>query len=137
MNLRIIQNEEKYFDFIRILRTHKENTKGFFEQVEISSEQQYKYMEKHKNDYLICIDENETPVGWIGIVENDIRFCVDPLFKNNGIGKFMLLELIKIHPNGEAKVLLENQASNKLCQSIGFFAYKKDEKFIYYRLLKE
>ncbi len=135
MDLRLIENEEKYYDFIRILRTHQENTMGFLEQVEITSEQQFRYMEKYQKNYLICVNESVIPVGWIGIVDNDIRLCVDPQFKGNGIGTFMLSSFIKLYPNGEAKVLIGNKASNKLFQSNGFKIYKHDEKFIYYKFI--
>ena len=33
--MKLIKNEEQYYDFIRILRNHKDNAHGFIEQVEI------------------------------------------------------------------------------------------------------
>ena len=54
MELRLVKNEKKYYEFIRILRNHKDNVAGFLEQVQITSEQQSKYMEKYRNNYYIC-----------------------------------------------------------------------------------
>ena len=63
---------EKYWDFVRVLR----NTNiGFVEQVNITSEQQNKYMAKHSDNYKICL-VNNVPAGFIGIVDNDIRFAL-------------------------------------------------------------
>jgi hypothetical protein len=136
MELRIVNNEEKYYEFIRVLRTHEENTNGFLEQVQITPEQQRKYMDKYKNNYYICIDENETPLGWVGEVDDDIRLCTDHKYKGNGIGAFMLNEIHKLNPKAHAKVLLNNESSNKLFIKCGFEMYKEDNDFKYYRKME-
>ena len=133
MVIKLVNNEEKYYDYVRILRTHKDNINGFLEHVEITPEQQKIYMDKYKNNYYICLDENNNPVGWIGEVDDDIRVCVDPEYKGNGIGKFILNELRKIKPNAHAKVLLDNETSHKLFISCGYTVYKTDNKFKYYK----
>lgn len=133
MVMKLINNEEKYYDFIRILRSHKENVAGFLEQVEITAEQQAKYMDKYKKNYYICVDDNETPLGWIGEVDDDIRLCTDPNYKGMGVGVFMLNELNKLHPNAHAKVLNDNTASNRVFIKCGFELYKEDNDFKYYR----
>lgn len=132
MELRLVKNEKKYYEFIRILRNHKDNVAGFLEQVQITSEQQSKYMEKYRNNYYICIDENNTPLGWIGEVDDDIRLCTDPNYKGVGVGTFMLNEFHKLHPSAHAKVLLNNGASNKVFITCGFEVYKEDKNFKYY-----
>jgi hypothetical protein len=134
--MRLINNEEKYYDFIRVLRSHKDNAAGFLEQVQITPEQQAKYMEKYKDNYYICIDENNTPLGWIGEVDDDIRLCTNPNYKGVGVGTFMLNELHKLHPNAHAKVLLNNEASNKVFINCGFEMYKEDNDFKYYRKME-
>ena len=118
--MKLIKNEEKYYDFIRTLRTHNDNKSGFLEQVEITPEQQITYMEKYKNNYYICVDENNIPLGWIGEVDNDIRLCTDPVHKGKGIGTFMLNELHKLHPKAHAKVLVDNEPSKKVFIKCGF-----------------
>ncbi len=132
MLLRIVQNEEKYYEFIRILRTHSDNVSGFVEKVDITKEQQKKYMEKYRDQYYICINEANIPVGWIGVVERDIRLCTDPKYKGQGVGKFMLNELYSRHQDALAKVLLSNEPSNQLFLSCGYQIYKQDEIFKYY-----
>ena len=133
MELKLIKNDEKYYEFIRVLRTHEDNISGFLEQVQITPEQQRKYMDKYKNNYYICVDENGTPLGWIGEVDDDIRLCTDSKYKGNGVGSFMLNELHKIHPKAHAKVLLNNEPSNKVFIKCGFELYKEDNNFKYYR----
>lgn len=134
MGLKLVKNEKKYYEFIRHLRIHKENIAGFIEKVEITSKQQLIYMATHKDDYFICLDDNNMALGWIGVVENDIRLCVDNDHKNRGVGKFMINELIKLFPLAKAKVLLENKFSNILFQSCGFEIFKKDNIFNYYKI---
>ena len=62
MELELVKNENKYFEFIRLLRSHKDNISGFLNQGEISPEQQIKYMEKHKDSYCVCVNENKEPL---------------------------------------------------------------------------
>jgi GNAT superfamily N-acetyltransferase len=136
MVLKIVKNEEKYYEFIRELRTHEDNISGFLEKVNITPEQQKKYMEKHKDNYYICLNDNNEPVGWVGVVEDDIRVCTHPNHKGKGIGKFMVLELMDKHPKSQAKVLLGNTRSDNLFLSCGFVRYKSDSNFNYYKLVK-
>jgi RimJ/RimL family protein N-acetyltransferase len=108
---------------------------GFLEQVEITPSQQKKYMEKYSNNYFICLNENNQPIGWVGEVDRDIRVCTHPDYKGKGIGKFMINELMKTSPTAEAKVLLNNQASINLFKSCGFTEIDKDDKYIYFKKL--
>jgi len=130
--LELVNNHEKYYEFIRILRTHNNNISGFLEQADITSNQQIAYMAKYKEDYYVALDDGE-PVGWVGDVDSDIRVCTHADHKGRGIGKFMINELMKKHPDGQAKVLLENVASNKLFITCGFINYKSDDKYHYYK----
>jgi RimJ/RimL family protein N-acetyltransferase len=133
MNLKLVENNKDYYEVIRSLRTHPDNTNGFLEQVEITHEQQIKYMEKYEKNYWICL-LNELPVGFVGVVESDIRLAVNPKFKNKGIGTFMINELKKINRNITSKVLLNNTPSQKVFEKCGFTLYNKDDKFKYYKL---
>lgn len=130
--LKFINNDERYFQFIKELRIHPENVGGFIEKVEITHQQQIEYMKKYSDKYYIAL-ENDNPVGWIGQIDNDIRVCTHPQHKGKGIGKFMLNELIKIYPQSTARVLLDNLPSNKLFISCGFTKYKSDFNFNYYK----
>jgi RimJ/RimL family protein N-acetyltransferase len=130
--LRLVNNEEKYYEFVRELRIHQDNISGFIERGIITSEQQQQYMSKYAENYYIAL-EDDTPVGWVGQVENDIRVCTHPNHKKKGIGQFMIDELMKRHHNSTAKVLLDNESSNKLFLKCGFIKYKFDSRFNYYR----
>jgi ribosomal protein S18 acetylase RimI-like enzyme len=133
MVMKLIKNDEKYYEFIRTLRIHEDNISGFINQSQISKEDQINYMSEYKNNYYICINEFDQPLGWIGQVDNDIRLCVEPTFKNMGVGTFMLGELYKLYPNANGKVLKNNIVSNKLFIKCGFTLYKEDNNFKYYK----
>lgn len=132
-DLKLIKATEEHSEFMRRLRTHEDNIKGFVEQVHITPEQQLKYMKKYKDCYYIATTKNGHPVGWVGVVDSDIRLCTDPEFKGNGVGKFMLSEIIKIFPTATAKVFLQNIASIRTFISCGFDNYKTDRDFLYFR----
>lgn len=131
-NLNLVKNEEKFYDFIRILRTHKDNISGFIEKVEITPKQQQKYMSKYCENYMICLDQGN-PVGFVGSVDNDVRFAVDPTKKNQGIGSFMIREYSKKNSGLHAKVLLNNISSQRVFEKCGYEMYKIDDIFKYYR----
>ena len=131
--VRLIPNEPKYYETIRLLRTHPENQKGFVEQVSITKEQQESYMLKYEKNYWICLHE-ETPIGFIGEIDGDIRFAVNPRLKGRGVGTYMVQELIKITQDVYAKVLHENTSSQKVFEKCGFKQFKRDENFIYFKL---
>lgn len=134
MNLKLVENNKDYYEVIRNLRTDPNNTSGFLEQVQITPEQQIKYMEKYEKNYWVCLLD-ESPVGFVGVVDLDIRFAVDPKFKNKGIGTFMINELMKTNKNATSKVLLDNTPSQRIFEKCGFTLYKKDDKFKYYKLI--
>lgn len=76
-------------------------------------------MENHLTEYFICLDNNK-PTGYIGVVKNDIRLAVHPDFQGKGIGMFMLEEIMKIFPESEAKIKINNLKSIKLFEKAGF-----------------
>ena len=130
--MKLVSNEEKYWEFVRELRLDRDNTSGFVDQVKITPEQQRSYMAKHGSCYHICL-ERESPVGWVGVVDDDIRVAVHPAHKGKGIGRFMINELMMLYPHAKAKVLLANEASRNLFLSCGFVEYTRDEEFIYFK----
>jgi hypothetical protein len=130
MQLKLVKNEPIFYEFIRILRTDENNIDGFLEKVVITTDQQIKYMEKYSDCYFICLN-GETPVGFIGVVGDDIRVCTDHIMKGKGIGHFMVTEIMKIFPNANAKILKNNLASIKLFEKSGYKIYDSDEKLFY------
>lgn len=129
--MKLIPNNQEYWQFIRELRYHPKNISGFVTSGKVTYEDQIEYMKKYNDNYYICLDENNTPVGFIGEIEGDIRLSVDPELKRNGIGKFMLDEFMKTHPFATAKVFFDNIASLKTFYACGFISHKFDGKFFY------
>lgn len=119
MDLKLVENNEKYYNFIRDVRLHPDNILGFINQNYITEEEQLEYMKKYNNFFKICLFENE-PVGFIGVIDNDIRVATKPEYKNKGIGKFMVNEIMKLFPDAVAKIKLNNISSIKLFESCGF-----------------
>ncbi len=140
--LRLIKNNELYWDFIRKVRCDGRNQHGFLERAEITKEQQEKYMYKHNDEYFICVDEYSgidytIPLGFVGSVDGDIRIAVDFANQRNGIGTFMLKEYVKqyVDPIKDvAKVKHDNLASHKIFLKAGFTMFREDESFKYYRV---
>jgi ribosomal protein S18 acetylase RimI-like enzyme len=130
MELRFVKNEAKYYEFIRLMRVHPKNQKGFLEQVNITEEQQEKYMQKYNDCYYLCL-QNETPVGYVGVVDDDIRICTDPEHQKLGAGAFMLNEIIKVFPNATAKILKDNTPSINLFKKCNFTIVNEDKNLYY------
>jgi RimJ/RimL family protein N-acetyltransferase len=118
-NLKLVKNEPKFYEFIRFLRTTEENIDGFLNQNPISEIEQIKYMEKYNDCYYIAILD-ETPVGFVGVVDDDIRVATHPNFKKRGVAKFMINEIVKNFPRSSAKIKINNESSIKLFESCGF-----------------
>jgi ribosomal protein S18 acetylase RimI-like enzyme len=119
MTFELTENAPQYFEFIRELRNHPQLRIGFIQQEEISSTNHADYMSKYSNHFFICLLSG-TPIGFIGVIDDDIRLAVDPSFQNLGAAKFMVEEVIKIYPTAQAKVKVTNSASMRLFQSLDF-----------------
>jgi len=85
----------------------------------ITYEQQIKYMQRRGNDFNVCL-KNKEFVGYMRVIDNDIAIAVLPEFRNQGIGLFMINELMKMKPESYAKIKIDNKASIKLFESAGF-----------------
>jgi len=119
VNFELIKNEPRYFEFIRRLRNHPQLRIGFIQQDEISALNHANYMLRYGTNYFICLLSG-APVGFIGVIDDDIRLAVDPSFQNLGVARFMVEEIVKIYPTAQAKVKVTNIASMKLFQSLNF-----------------
>ena len=118
--LKFIKNEIKYYEFIRKLRNDFRVQEGFVESLpQITTEEQIEYMKKYKDSFYICL-ENNIPVGYIRHIDGDIGVCTHPDHWGKGIGSFMINELMKLHPECYAKVKLDNIASVKAFEKVGF-----------------
>jgi len=127
----LIPISREYFEFVRKLRTDPQNVDSFVNNAEITIQKQIDYMERHLQEYFICLSQR-TPVGFIGVVQGDIRLAVDHEFRNRGVATFMVNEISKLFPEASAKVKASNVASIALFESVGFerqfYIYGKVEK---------
>jgi hypothetical protein len=104
---------------MRVLRNNPEVQGGFIEVVNITPDQQERYMQKYQSNYFICLCD-EKPAGYIGEIDGDIRIATDPAFQRCGVGLFMVKEFSQRHPGCFAKVKIDNEASLKLFLKAGF-----------------
>lgn len=126
----LVKNEEKYYSFILNLRNNPEVKTGFINQEHIDLQSHFTFMNKYGSMYYICLLDGE-PAGFVGQIKNDIRVATHPKFQGKGVARFMIEELIKIHPDAFAKVKIDNEASLRLFESCGFskkyFILEKDD----------
>jgi RimJ/RimL family protein N-acetyltransferase len=115
----LVACEEKYWNFVRKLRNDSRVSQFFIESVLITPEMQIQYMRENSDFYRICLF-NGQPVGYVGVLNDDLRICTHPDFQGMGVGTFMLGEILKLFPQATAKVKAGNKPSLKLLQKAGF-----------------
>lgn len=119
MKYQLTNCSENYWEFVRNLRMDDRVINCFVEKGNITYEMQIAYMKKYSKNYRIALKDNK-PVGYIGVIDGDIRICTHPDYQGQGVGKFMLEQSIKIWPNSFAKIKINNETSLKLFESCGF-----------------
>ncbi len=117
--MELVSNNYIYWEFIRNLRNMDGVRQGFVNQKYISQEQHEAYMRENCKFFYICLDKT-TPMGYIGVIGDDIRIATHPNYQGKGVASFMLNEVMKIHPTAFAKVKIQNEASLRLFESCGF-----------------
>jgi GNAT superfamily N-acetyltransferase len=115
--LQFVDNEEKYFDFIRVLRNTLRSS--FLEQAIITPDEQVAYMHRYKLHYYIALYRS-MPAGFIGIINNDLRLAVQPEYQRLGIASFMLSEIRKKNIPFTVRVKASNHASQCFFEKNGF-----------------
>jgi GNAT superfamily N-acetyltransferase len=127
--MKLVQNKKEYWDFIRDLRNHEDVKVGFIQQQHIGETVHQSHMSLFGECYYVCL-VNNIPAGYVGVIDRDIRVATHPSFQGKGVGKYMINELMKKHPDSFAKVKVENTTSMRLFEACGF-------KKKYYILEKE
>jgi ribosomal protein S18 acetylase RimI-like enzyme len=115
--MELVKNGPRYWNFIRKLRN--KTKEGFVQQGHITEIQQAEHMLKYNNNYWVCIID-ERPVGYVGVIDGDIRVATHPEHQGYGVGSFMINEIMNLFPDAVAKVKLDNEASLKLFEKCGF-----------------
>ena len=117
--MELVENSYIYWEFIRDLRNMDGIREGFVKQNIITRTQHEEFMKKNSIFFWICLD-NTAPIGYIGIIDNDIRVATHPDYQGLGVGSFMLNKAIKQNPQAQAKVKIDNKASLRLFEKNGF-----------------
>jgi len=117
--VRLIKNSYIYWEFIRNLRNMDGVREGFIQQDIILPTKHEEYMKKNSHSFWICLDEDK-PIGYIGVVDLDIRVATLPDYQGKGVASFMLNEIMKKKPNAVSKVKISNLASLRLFEKCGF-----------------
>lgn len=118
--LKLVECTSDYWEFVRKCRTDSRNQPGFLTNVSITKSEQEEYMSKNSSKFRICLLD-DIPVGYIGTPkDNKIVYCVDNSFKGKGIGTFMVENFGKDRLELEALVKLDNIASQKVFEKLGY-----------------
>ena len=117
--MELVKCSKQYWEFIRTLRNDKRVLEGFIQSTYINKKMQLNYMEENNQHFRVAIINNN-PVGYIGVIKDDIRVCTHPDYQGRGVGKFMINKCMEIWPTAFAKIKINNKASLKLFESCGF-----------------
>lgn len=119
LDMKLVECSSEYWEFIRTLRNDERVLEGFIKSTYITPEMQNQYMSTYSQFYRVALIDN-IPVGYVGVIEDDIRVCTHPDFQGKGVGKFMINKCMEIWPTAFAKIKINNEASLRLFESCGF-----------------
>lgn len=130
-NLSIVPNSPAFWNAIRNIRN--EDTSGFIQRNYIMRSDQELYMDRYGALYWVAVIEDGKygvkVVGYVGVIDGDIRFAVQKEYRGKGIGKELLKFIHYTFPNATGKIFDHNIASQKAFESVGIpytIIYEKD-----------
>lgn len=115
--LDLVRVAPQHYDFVRNLRMDPRVSGSFLEEANITEEDQQKYMDEHGRNYYVCLSYG-TPVGYAGVVENDIRICTQPEYFGIGVASFMLEFIKKMYPHATGQIKGDNYPSQRLFDKV-------------------
>ena len=117
--MELVSNKKQYWEFIRQLRNMDGVKQGFINQQYITADQHQDFMKKYFDCFFVCVN-NQQPVGYVGVINDDIRVATHPDYQGQGVGVFMINQITKKYPLAVAKIKLQNEASLRLFEKCGF-----------------
>ena len=118
-DIALIKNEKRFWEDIRNLRNNPDVKTGFTKQEHINLEEHEEFMNMYSDNFYVALIDNQF-TGYVGVINNDIRVATHPDYQGRGIGKFMINNLMNLHPNAYAKIKIDNEASMALFEKCGF-----------------
>lgn len=115
----VVDNEPKYYEFIRTLRNDPRVADGFLERSQITPQQQAAYMGRHAHCYILAL-VGDVPAGYAGVVDGDLRICVHPDFQSRGVGKILLTAILQRFPDAQVRIKWGNEPSLRLFAKMGY-----------------
>ena len=109
---------EIYWPFVLELRNKVKDM--FFNTNTVTEEEHKLFMSKNYASYFVCVESvlGGMPVGFIGIVDGDFRFAVEPDYQGRGVGEFMLKNFPI--PVNTVKIKVENVKTRRFFEKRGF-----------------
>lgn len=128
--IRFVEADPQHWEYILYVRNRTKH--GFVSQEEIDEETHYKFMAEYWKNYWIALSDLGARVGFVGVINNDIRFALLPASQGKGVGTKMLQFIKQQYPEAIAKVKHDNAASSKAFTKAGFQIFHSDDQFSYY-----
>jgi RimJ/RimL family protein N-acetyltransferase len=129
--IKVVDNNPLYWEFIRELRNNLKTKEGFVEQHHIDQKTHTNFMAKNGDNYMIGLYNND-PAGFVGSVNGDIRVATHPDYIRSGLATQMLNAVMEKLPNSYAKIKIQNEASIRLFERCGFkkkyYVLEKDQE---------
>ena len=118
-DIHLVAAEEKYWHFILQLRN--DNSESFTQTKQITTNEHWNFMRKHKNTYRVAVQVQDGKfVGFIGHVKKDARLATNN--KGKGVAKFMWESFVQeVGSDLDVKVLLHNKRSLSFFGKLGYF----------------